>query len=75
MYFLVESVLQGLPGDFHIIMALQVEPELRLHTEKAPKSECSISSNGTSAVNDFIDPTRGNANIFSKPILTDPYWC
>ena len=73
MNFPVKSVFQIFQRDFHIIMRLKIEPELRFHVEKTPKAKCRVGGYSTPAMDYFVYATWGHSNVFGQPILTDPH--
>ncbi len=74
MNFFIQSVVEIFQGYFHVIVCLKIEPELRLHAEKPPESQSSISRDSPTTMHYFIDAPSCYANILGESILTDIEW-
>src|SRR5258708_14052586 len=67
--FSYKSPRQPVSRDLKIVMALEIEPKLRLHVEKSPQAQRGVGRNGTSAMDNFVDAPRRNASGMRQPIL------
>ena len=72
MHFLFQPVFEGLQCHFHVVMRLEVEPELRFHVEIPPEPERGIGGDSPAPMDDFIDTPGSDADVFRDPVLADP---
>ena len=70
----VQSVRQGFQRCFHVILRLQVQPELRLHVEIPTEPKRGVGGDAPAAVDNFVDASRRDADVFCQPVLTDTQW-
>lgn len=69
MNFLIKAVFQSFQSQFHIIMRLQIKPELRFHGKESPQAEGCVGGYCASSVHDFIYATGSYSNIFGQSVL------
>lgn len=69
MNFLIKAVFQSFQRKFHIIMRLEIKPELRFHGKEAPQAKCCVSGNCAPSMHDFIYASGRHANIFGQSVL------
>ena len=68
---LSQLFLGGVLSYIKIVIHLQSQPELRRHLKIPCQSQCGISGNGTFSMDNLVDTTRRNMNIFGQPVLAD----
>ena len=73
-HFSLNPITKSILLNFQIIASLHVEPEAVSGTEVSGQSEGCISSDGPSAVDDLVDPSRRYTEIFCKAILANAEW-
>ncbi len=52
-------------------MRLKIQPKLFRRSEVASKPKRGVSCNGTGPVNNFVNPTRRDANVLGQTILRE----
>jgi len=72
--FCLESVSKAILFYFQLVSGLKIQPESLTCTEEPGKPQSSIRGNVSLSVNNFVNATRGNADIFGQPILANAHW-
>ena len=68
---LSQLFLGGVLSYIKIVIHLQSQPELRRHLKIPCQSQCCVSGNGTFSMDNLVDTTRRNMDIFGQPVLAD----
>ena len=68
---LSQLFLGGVLSYIKIVIHLQSQPELRRHLKIPCQSQCCVSGNGTFSMDNLVDTTRRNMNIFGQSVLAD----
>lgn len=71
MDLLVEPTGEVFLRHLHVVVRLQVEPELRLHVEETAEAQGGVRSDGAAAMDDLVDPPWRNADVLGQPVLAD----
>jgi hypothetical protein len=69
-----QPAFQSLFSDLQIIVGLQIDPALRVGSEKPRKPESRVGGKGSFSCNDFAYAPLGDANGFGKSILSYSEW-
>ena len=68
---LSQLFLGGVLSYIKIVIHLQSQPELWRHLKIPCQSQCCVSGNGTFSMDNLVDTTRRNMNIFGQSVLAD----
>ena len=68
---LSQLFLGGVLSYIKIVIHLQSQPELRRHLKIPCQSQCGISGNGTFSMDNLVDTTRRNMDVFGQSVLAD----
>ena len=68
---LSQLFLGGVLSYIKIVIHLQSQPELRRHLKIPCQSQCCVSGNGTFSMDNLVDTTRRNMDIFGQSVLAD----
>jgi len=68
---LTERVSETLPLGLHVVVGLEVQPEVVAGTEVAGEAEGGVSSDPARAVDDFVDPPRRDTDGDGHTVLRD----
>lgn len=71
MDLLIEAATQAFQRDFHVVVRLQIEPELRLHVEETSEAQGGVRGDGAAAMDDLVDPSGRDADILGQLVLAD----
>jgi len=73
MNFLFKAGGERMLGLKEVVPCLEVQPELGLHPKKVAEPEGRIGRDGPLALNDFANPSLGNADVFRQSVLGDAH--
>jgi len=67
---LLQSVSQAIPFDFQVVPALQIQPEAIAGLEVARQAKSGVCSDRAQAMDNLVDPARGDVQVLRGPLLT-----
>ena len=69
-----ERTLEITHEALHVMVALQVQPDLRRPAEKTLQAKRGLCGNRAFALHDLVNAPSGDSNLFCYPVLRETEW-